>query len=130
MNKIKTEQIIVPNLKNLQLKYPEETETWKQFAKLYGIFGWDMDLDAMDVVEGMPILHVPALTPKVQLENTPSPEQFLVAMTAIDNGTCYGKYYDEEDQHRDADGLMCNVLRSLGYGDGVAVFNKMHKWYS
>ncbi len=96
MNKIKTaEQIIVPNLKNLQHKYPEEAETWKQFAKLYGIFGFDMDLDTMDVVEGMPILHVPALTPKDQLENMPFPEQFLAAITAINNGTSYNKYHLE-----------------------------------
>ena len=60
-----------------------------------------------------------------------SPEEFLIAMMQIENGEAYhGRYYDGEGQHQDADELMCSVLRSLGYGDGVDIFEKMHKWYS
>ena len=60
-----------------------------------------------------------------------TPEEFSIAMMQIKSGTCYDeRRYDEEDQHRDADELMCNVLRSLGYGDGVDIFDDMYKWYS
>ena len=36
----------------------------------------------------------------------------------------------EEDCHIYGDKLMCELLRSLGYGDGVEIFEKMPKWYS
>lgn len=130
MEDIKTEHVVIPNIKNLFIKYPEEVETWKAFSKLYGIFGWDLDTDVMTTVGGIPLLNVPAVTPTAELERKPSPEEFLTAMTAIKDGTCYNRMYDEEDQHIDADRLMCQVLRSLGYGDGVAIFCDMPRWYA
>jgi hypothetical protein len=36
---------------------------------------------------------------------------------------------DPEGAHRLADDLLCDVLMQLGYGDGVAVFEDMDKWY-
>lgn len=36
----------------------------------------------------------------------------------------------EEVAHPDADGVMCDLLRELGYGDGVDVFEAMPKWYA
>ena len=59
-----------------------------------------------------------------------TPDEFAIAMMQIKSGVCYDRIYDEEDQHIDADELMCNVLRSLGYGDGVDIFDDMHKWYA
>jgi hypothetical protein len=38
--------------------------------------------------------------------------------------------YDEESSHGQADRLMCEVLRSLGYGEGVDVFENADKWYA
>ena len=38
--------------------------------------------------------------------------------------------YDLEDTHVDADNLMCQLLTELGYGEGVALFKKMPKWYA
>ena len=35
-----------------------------------------------------------------------------------------------EDRHVAADRLMCEVLKELGYGDGVAIFESMGKWYA
>lgn len=35
----------------------------------------------------------------------------------------------EEDAHRDMDMLMCNLLKSLGYADGVRVFLYTRRWY-
>ena len=64
-------------------------------------------------------------------EQINTPEEFSKAMMEIKTGSFYGeRMYDEENQHRDADHLMCKVLRSLGYGDGVDIFNEMNKWYS
>ena len=39
---------------------------------------------------------------------------------------------DIDFAHWSADVLMCEILTSLGYGDGVAVFENMYtsKWYS
>jgi len=51
-------------------------------------------------------------------ENAESSHQYL-----------YNKY-DKEDMHRDMDNLMCKVLKSLGYEEGVTIFEKALKWYS
>lgn len=37
---------------------------------------------------------------------------------------------DVEVMHKEADRLMCEVLTSLGYGDGVRIFYNMPKWYA
>ena len=37
---------------------------------------------------------------------------------------------DPEKLHPLADDLMCDVLESLGYDEGIAVFNTMDKWYA
>jgi len=38
--------------------------------------------------------------------------------------------YDREGAHYEADNLMCGLLRRLGYGDGIDVFEEMDKWYA
>jgi hypothetical protein len=35
---------------------------------------------------------------------------------------------DPEAGHSDADQLMCETLRALGYGEGVAIFETMETW--
>ena len=35
-----------------------------------------------------------------------------------------------EYNHIDADELMCELLESLGYREGVRYFKEMEKWYS
>jgi hypothetical protein len=57
-----------------------------------------------------------------------SPEEFKLAMQALiveeqNDG-------DTEETHYKADELMCDILEELGYGDGVALFNKLNKWYA
>ena len=37
---------------------------------------------------------------------------------------------DIEEAHAAADNLMCDMLRSLGYGDGVDVYRAVHKRYT
>lgn len=36
---------------------------------------------------------------------------------------------DTESAHGSGDALLCEVLRSLGYGDGVKIFEEADKWY-
>lgn len=36
---------------------------------------------------------------------------------------------DREQRHMVADGIMCDLLRNLGYGDGVQAFEGMDKYY-
>ena len=42
----------------------------------------------------------------------------------------YGNGEDEEEFHKLADGIMCEVLNQLGYGEGIEVFHRNPKWYS
>lgn len=37
---------------------------------------------------------------------------------------------DREGSHRAMDRLMCDLLESLGYKEGVEFFRKCNKWYS
>lgn len=42
----------------------------------------------------------------------------------------YDKSNDPEMKHVHADDLMCEVLRELGYEEGVEIFEEMYIWYS
>lgn len=55
-----------------------------------------------------------------------SPDEFLIDLQKI--WLRYGN--DLERAHIAADGLMCNILDSLGYTEGVEFFNNCKKWYS
>lgn len=37
---------------------------------------------------------------------------------------------DTEEAHYKADGLMCNLLSSMGYGEGIKIFLNAGKWYA
>ena len=37
---------------------------------------------------------------------------------------------DEEIDHKRADAILCEFLRSLGYNDLVDEFDRVHKWYA
>jgi len=53
-----------------------------------------------------------------------TPEEFKAKMQeCADN-------YDTECGHSNADALMCELLRSMGYGEGVLIFEEMDKWYA
>lgn len=36
----------------------------------------------------------------------------------------------EESSHIECDAIMCELLKSLGYGEGVKIFENMEKWYA
>lgn len=52
-----------------------------------------------------------------------TPEEFAARMKANYVG-------DTEGDHWHADKLMCTLLKSLGYGEGVKVFEEMKKGYA
>jgi hypothetical protein len=55
-----------------------------------------------------------------------TPQEFATEMEKLSilaNG-------DPEAAHGKADDLLCEVLESLGYSDGVQIFVEMDKWYA
>ena len=40
------------------------------------------------------------------------------------------KYPDEEEDHAEADGILCDMLNALGYKDLTNAWDKIGKWYS
>jgi hypothetical protein len=55
-----------------------------------------------------------------------TPAEFAAKMREVQN-----KYRgDSERAHIWADDLLMELLASLGYGEGVDVFNDMDKWYA
>lgn len=60
-----------------------------------------------------------------------SPEEFKNEMQKWSDAFNSDNYYlDEEYIHIKQDELMCKTLQSLGYGEGVKIFNATPKWYS
>ncbi len=53
-----------------------------------------------------------------------TPDEFTAAMRAI------LKLIDHEEEHKAADGLLCQALRELGYGEGVDLFEASTRWYA
>lgn len=52
-----------------------------------------------------------------------SPEEFKLKMEELSKDDNWGR------SHLKADHLMGDVLRDLGYGQGVLIFNVMQKFY-
>lgn len=64
-----------------------------------------------------------------------TPETFAKNMAEIANMLenpegFSGWSIDQEEAHIMADGLMCDLLQELGYGEGVDIFLKIPKWYA
>ena len=57
-------------------------------------------------------------------EHVMTPEEFKNKMIEL------SKDDDIEDRHINMDCLMGEVLRSLGYGEGVDIFDKTDMWYA
>lgn len=55
-----------------------------------------------------------------------NPEEFYEKMLQLKNDF----RGDEEKAHINMDNLICELLSTLGYGDGVKIFEETSKWYS
>lgn len=54
------------------------------------------------------------------------PEEFVLKMEEIEN-----QYKDDPElSHVNMDNPMCEVLMSLGYGDGITIFEESDKMYA
>lgn len=60
---------------------------------------------------------------ETSINNPMTPEEFATKMREAECG-------DKEDTHIAMDGIMCTLLRSLGYGEGIDIFNSTPKWYA
>ena len=56
-----------------------------------------------------------------------TPEKFAEEMRELSEECSHG---DPELAHVRMDELMCKVLKTLGYGEGVDIFDNAHKWYA
>lgn len=74
---------------------------------------------------GIPARYVEAFTNQRKTE-TMAPEEFTTRMRQISEEM--GD--DPEIAHGAADDLICDLLGSLGYTDGVAEFKNLSKWYA
>jgi hypothetical protein len=69
------------------------------------------------------------MTPKElteRLANAMTPKTFKTRMANL----FYSSINDPEYYHGKMDELMCELLRSLGYGDGIDIFESAEKWYA
>lgn len=55
-----------------------------------------------------------------------TPEEFKRTINALHSMF----EHDPERFHKHADELMCELLRSFGYGAGIDIFENTKKWYS
>ncbi len=53
-----------------------------------------------------------------------TPEEFLQKLQEL-----YGEGQDPERFHGEADDLIVELLKQLGYGEGAEFFDKCEKWY-
>lgn len=64
-------------------------------------------------------------------EKVMTPAEFAEAMEDIRNyESGHGIGYDKEVRHVSMDNLMCNVLRQLGYGEGIDLYEQTSRWYA
>lgn len=75
----------------------------------------------------------PSCEYRERLENCPikeitiTPEEFAKRMRKINE--TYPDFHDTDERHIAMDDLMCEVLRELGYVEGIDIFNCTEKWY-
>lgn len=60
----------------------------------------------------------------------PTPSEFKAQMEEIRDKFFTDEYEDFHECHVDMDTYILEVLETLGYKDGVAVFRSTPKWYS
>ena len=72
-------------------------------------------------------------SPESSVSHIMTPEEFAKVMKKASdnlNDPTGHPYYDEEDAHSKMDGIMADLLRQLGYGEGIDIFENTNKWYS
>lgn len=62
--------------------------------------------------------------PQAAMPEPMTPEQFAQEMWRL------AQTRGAEERHMEADNLICDLLKALGYGEGIKVFLDMVKWYA
>lgn len=57
-----------------------------------------------------------------------TPEEFAAVMNEALR-TDKNKHEDESHSHQRGDAVMCELLRSLGYDEGIDLFLESGRWY-
>ena len=59
-------------------------------------------------------------------------EEALEKLREIKDGESVrdSEYFSPEKAHIDADEVLCQMLKSLGYADVVQAFSDVYKWYA
>lgn len=65
---------------------------------------------------------------KMDNENVMLPSEFADKMRGATHNA--ERQWDAEDAHRAMDSIMCDLLISLGYEEGVEIFRSTPKWYA
>lgn len=94
---------------------------------LSALFLWTVLTTKEAISLGKGILYlgsIPAGRSEMTTKKTMSPEEFLVKMKNIDT------IADIEQRHKEADNLLCELLKQLGYNEGIEIFHSMKLWYS
>lgn len=104
------------------LGYLTAEEVFERIRKHYN-GEWDDYIKSLSA----PISEDNPTEPSINVPMTP--EEFKQAMT-----DAYHQHYeidnDEEVVHVTMDCIMCDLLRSLGYGEGIDIFNNTPMWYA
>ena len=80
------------------------------------------------VISGRPWCNYKERLPECPIkEITITPEEFAKRMQGIKE--LYSDFHDTDERHVAMDDLMCELLRELGYGDGIDIFDNTSKWY-
>ena len=120
--------------------YKKKTETKEQFTPKKGVLFVDIleegcyDCPCCDAEQAYCTVlpDRPSCEYKERIRECPikeitiTPEEFAKRMRDI-----HDMYSDDEEVvHSEMDDLMCDLLRELGYGEGIDIFDHTHKWYA
>lgn len=82
-----------------------------------------------DYIKSLPVPTTEETPEETPTNTSMTPEEFAAKMREAYE-THWMKEEDEEVVHIVMDGIMCDLLRSLGYGEGVDIFDETPMWYS
>ena len=83
----------------------------------------------LDYQEAMSVVHTPDQCAFYLKAMTP--DEFKIKMSALIRDARSTRYHnDVEVRHMAMDNLLCEVLKSLGYEEGIAIYKTTERWYA
>ena len=88
----------------------------------------DNEMAYCTVISGRPSCEYKERLPECPIKEIAiTPEEFAKRMQGIKE--LYSDFHDTDERHIAMDNLMCELLRELGYGEGIDIFDNTSKWY-